>query len=54
MTNQPTHRDRGSTLVEMILAISLVGIILAAVSTAVVVLIRNTNDTTEQIGRAHV
>lgn len=52
MTNQPTHRDRGSTLVEMILAISLVGIILAAVSTAVVVLIRNTNDTTERIGDA--
>lgn len=45
-------RDRGATLVEMILAISLVGIIMAAVSTAVVVLIRNSSETTERVGDA--
>lgn len=49
----PRHgHDRGATLIEMLLTIALVGIILAAVSNAVIVLVRNTDDTTARVGAA--
>lgn len=46
------RRDRGVTLVEMLLSIALVGIIMGSVTSATIVLFRNTGTTTEQVAAA--
>lgn len=47
-----SRRDHGVTLIEMLLAISLVGVIMGSVTMATVVLFRNTGVTTERVATA--
>src|SRR6186713_848100 len=53
MRLRPERDDRGFTLIEMLIAITLLGIIIVPLSMAMIVFFRNSSATTDRMAESH-